>query len=155
MAAVAGGLLVYQQHSVQPASFSAEQSVGVFLIVVIGGLGSVVGPLLGSLYNGVILMLSSEPLLALLGQGVGVVAILILYPGGLSAVAYALRDAWLRRVAIRYRIIVPSLLADTIKEGHEEQAVIAPKRRPGGGPAFVPVRYRMPRRWDRFTEKAG
>jgi hypothetical protein len=46
-------------------------------------------------------------------SGVGVLVILLVIPGGLGSVLYQLRDAFLRAVAKRRRIIVPSLVADT------------------------------------------
>jgi len=152
MAAFAGALFAYHEHGVEPSAFAPEQSVSIFNIVVIGGLGSPIGPLLGSVYNGVFLLFSN-PILNLLSSGVGVLAVLLIFPGGLSAIFYSVRDAWLRRVAIRYRIVVPSLLADVREDALDTVAVIAPKTRPGGGTAFVPVRYRLLGQWEKFAEE--
>ena len=49
----------------------------------------------------------------LLVSGGGVVLVLLVLPSGLGGLLYELRDLWLRSVARRRHIIVPSLLADT------------------------------------------
>jgi branched-chain amino acid transport system permease protein len=146
IAAFAGGLLAYQQHGVQPASFNPILNFTVFLIVVIGGLGTVVGPLLGSVYYGVLLLVAN-PVVQLLGSGLGVLAVLLLFPSGLGGIAYQARDAWLRRVAVRHRVRVPSLLADSSVDPLEAEAPIAPKLRAGGSPVFVPRRYELTGQW--------
>ena len=152
MAAFAGALFAFHEHGVEPRAFAPEQSVNIFNIIVIGGLGSLLGPLMGSIFNGLFLLFAN-PIFALLGSGFGVLGVLLMYPGGLSAMAYAVRDSWLRRVAIRYRIVVPSLLADLREDTLETEALIAPKTRPGGGVLFVPERYRLKGQWDKFAEE--
>ncbi|HEX6487356.1 MAG TPA: ABC transporter permease [Candidatus Dormibacteraeota bacterium] len=152
IAAFAGALFAYHEHGVEPAAFAPEVSVTIFNLVVIGGLGSLAGPFLGSLVYGA-LNLFSNPILTILGSGVGVLLILVLFPDGLSGMLYAVRDAWLRRVAIRYRIVVPSLLADVRAGSLETQAPIANKARGDGGGTFVPVRYRLLGQWDKFAQE--
>src|SRR5207302_2439681 len=56
IAAVAGGLFAYQQHNVTTLGFGPDKSLDVFLLTVIGGLGSVAGPLVGSLFQGVFVL---------------------------------------------------------------------------------------------------
>lgn len=146
IAAVAGGLLAYQQHGVQPGTFDPVSNFTIFLNVVLGGLGSVIGPLLGSVFYGA-LLLFSNPVVQLLGTGFGVLAVLLLFPSGLSGLVFTARDAWLRRVAVRHRVLVPSLLADSSVNPLESEAPIAPKLRPGGGVVFVPRRYELAGQW--------
>jgi branched-chain amino acid transport system permease protein len=146
MAAFAGGLFVFKQHAVEASAFSAEQSINMFLMVVIGGLGSVAGPLIGSAYNGS-LLLFSDPVIAFFGTGAGVLVILMLFPGGLAALLYQMRDAMLRRVAVRRRIHVPSLITDLRAEGMEDRAGIVPKMQPDGTTAFIPERYSLRHQW--------
>lgn len=145
MAAFAGGLYAYSQYGVKPSAFTVGQSTTMFLIVVIGGMGSIAGPVLGAAYYGMTLMLSSNALVALASTGLGVLVILLVLPGGLGDGIARLRDAMLRRVADRYRIDVPSLIADRRASLH--RAGLAPKSRPGGGKIFVPERYRIPGQW--------
>jgi branched-chain amino acid transport system permease protein len=146
MAAFAGGLFAFSQHGVEANSFTADQSISMFLMVVIGGLGSVAGPLVGSVYHGVFLLVA-DPAIAFLFTGLGVLATLLLFPGGLAAVFYDARDAMLRRVALRRRIVVPSLVIDVRAEGDEDKAAIAPRLQPDGSTAFVPERYALHHQW--------
>jgi branched-chain amino acid transport system permease protein len=147
IASVAGGLYAYSQYGVNSSSFGVDQSIKMFLMVVIGGLGSVAGPLIGAVYVGLSDILSQEwSFLTLASTGVGVVALLLFAPGGLGEVAYKVRDAMLRRVADRHRIEVPSLVADR-DVGLGPRAPIDPKARAGGGTIFVPSRYRVHGQW--------
>jgi branched-chain amino acid transport system permease protein len=150
IAAVAGVVLAYEQRGLHLASFGAAVSVQVFLLAIIGGLGALSGPILGALYQGGLQVLAATPFApiagVLLSPGVGVVVLLIAMPGGLAQGLFGLRDAWLRRVASRNRIDVPSLVADKARsEG--EPFRLAPKLRPTGAPEFVPVRYRTEGQW--------
>jgi branched-chain amino acid transport system permease protein len=154
LAAVAGGLLVYDQHGLQASSFAPELSLVAFALVILGGLGSVAGPLLGAVFGGV-LFLVNNPIVNLLGTGLGVIVILIVYPEGLAGMAFAARDAWLRRVAMRLRIAVPSLFDDSSVDPLDAAAPIAPKLRPTGGAAFVPRRYELAGQWSAFEGLPG
>ncbi|HZU74870.1 MAG TPA: ABC transporter permease [Acidimicrobiales bacterium] len=144
IAAFAGVLLAVQEHQVSPDAFGPDQSVNIFLAAVIGGLGSIQGALLGALYFAVVSFVLHGAVAQLLASAVGVLLVLLFFPGGLGALAYAARDAVLRRVAIRRRIWVPSLLPDRLLvEGRGERAPVAP--RPDDGEP-VPVHYRLPSR---------
>jgi hypothetical protein len=87
-------------------------------MVVIGGLGSLPGAILGAVY-----VRSVEFFIgggwALLASGAGILVILLVLPGGLGAGMYRIRDEILRWVAKRRGIIVPSLLADIRQEEGE------------------------------------
>lgn len=152
LAALAGAAFAYQEHGVLAPSYLPDQSITLFLMVVIGGLGSVAGPLIGATYQG-ILVLFSDPVVQLLGTGGGVLIVLLLFPGGLSAAALRVRDNMLRRVAARNRITVPSLTAGLLKAGQEDRAPILPRTGPGGTQAFVPERYLLARQWEHFRER--
>ncbi len=126
-AAVAGGLFVHHQQSLGVTAYAPEESLRAFTMVVIGGLGSLPGALLGAVY-----VQSSEwfqnvwpsdlrPLMAFLGTGVGLLFVLMVLPGGLGSLLYRVRDAALRRIAARRGIHVPSLVAD----GPEPTAAVA------------------------------
>jgi len=146
IAAIAGGMYAYAAYGVSAANFGVQQSISVFVLVVIGGLGSIAGPLLGALYVGATTVFSSNTVLALAATGLGLVVVLLFAPGGISQVVYGVRDAFLRRVADRYKIDVPSLYAD--RAGNRlVVAPIAAKTASGGATAFVPVRYRPDQQW--------
>lgn len=114
LAAYAGAFLVHHQQGFLLSSFDPAESLRVFTMVVIGGLGSVPGALLGAAFvlaPGWFLP-SDLRFLNYLTSGAGLVLVLMLLPGGLGSVMYAARDRFLRRVARRRGLIVPSLVAD-------------------------------------------
>jgi len=139
LASMAGVLYAHHQLGVSQEAFAPERSIQMFLMAVIGGLGSIGGVLTGAAYLGGVDVLAPD--LSFLASGAGVVLVLLLYPGGLGALVFAVRDAWLRRIAIRDRISVPSLVGDFRLEKNE--VPLAPKfDSQGGENATVPVRYR-------------
>ena len=144
---IAGSLLAYQQHGVPAAAFGVPLSRTIFLYSVIGGLGAVAGPLIGFVWYGLPQLLTLPGIIALLFAGPGGLLILLLAPGGLGQIVFGARDDWLRKVARRNRIVVPSLLADTAAAAEDEPAPLAPKARAGGGTAYTPVRYHLPSQW--------
>jgi ABC-type branched-subunit amino acid transport system permease subunit len=146
LSAFAGALFAFHQHGVRIAAYAPEVSIFLFLFTVIGGLGSVSGPLIGMFFLGVMTVVNLGGMLQLFATGGGVLLILLFVPGGLSQIVFGLRDSILRRVARRYRIVVPSLVADVRQQGRM-RLPIAPKQRPGGGTSFVASRYRLPDQW--------
>lgn len=138
-AALAGGLFVFHQFGLKPASFTPDVSVLMFLMAVIGGLGSIAGPLLGAAALGTLALFSAGPFVTFLATGGGLVVLLLLAPGGLVQIAADARDGWLRRVAKRHHIVVPSLLADAARGTTDDRAPLLP------GEGDVPVRYRPAR----------
>jgi branched-chain amino acid transport system permease protein len=147
LAALAGGLLAFQQTGVRVNAFSAEQSITLFLMAVIGGLGSVSGPIIGAVYLGLLGIFGATPLVSQFATGFGGLALLLMAPGGLAKLVFDLRDAGLRRVASRNHIDVPSLVADRRRQAGDGRAPILPKVRVGGGTAFVPDRYQLDDQW--------
>jgi branched-chain amino acid transport system permease protein len=117
-AAVAGGLFAHVQGVVDPNQFSPSQSLQIFAMTVIGGLTSVGGALVGALY--VLGFQYFLPDYSLLASGMGMLLLLLFFPGGLSELGINLRDAYLRRVAIKKGIHVPSLLADSLQDQSAE-----------------------------------
>ncbi|MGH2812783.1 MAG: branched-chain amino acid ABC transporter permease, partial [Actinomycetota bacterium] len=109
----AGALLAFQQRGVSGSGFEAQASIDLFVLSVIGGIGSIFGPLVGSgVINGIGAALSGAPeVAAALAPSLAVV-LLYLAPGGLISVAARVRDSVLRIVAQRNQMIVPSLFAD-------------------------------------------
>ncbi|MEQ1785624.1 MAG: ABC transporter permease [Acidimicrobiales bacterium] len=115
VAAMAGVLYVHHQHglsnSIGGNPFSPEASLRVFSIAVIGGLGSIPGAIVGAVYV-FSLQYYMLPEYRFLATGFGLLAILLILPGGLGAGFAEARDAGLRWVAKRRQILVPSLVAD-------------------------------------------
>jgi branched-chain amino acid transport system permease protein len=111
MAAVAGVLFVHEQNGLGSTVFAPRESLTAFSAVVIGGLGSLPGAVLGAVYvRGAQYFLNGN--WQLVATGAGVLLILWIYPGGLGGIAVLVRDAYLRWVANRRGLVVPSLLRD-------------------------------------------
>jgi branched-chain amino acid transport system permease protein len=124
MAALAGGMYVFHQHGLSGTILKPEESIRVFQMVVIGGLGSIPGGLLGAAWETLLRYspLTKSPYTRLLGSGIGVLVILLFLPGGLGGLLYDLRDNILRRVAKAKGILVPSLLADQRVDPDDDEA---------------------------------
>jgi branched-chain amino acid transport system permease protein len=111
MAAFAGVLYVHHQNGLGVAAFLPGESLTAFSMVIIGGLGSLGGALIGAFYvRGAQYFLPGN--WALLASGAGLLLVLMLLPGGIGAAIADARDAYLRWVARRRDILVPSLVAD-------------------------------------------
>jgi branched-chain amino acid transport system permease protein len=122
LAAMAGALFVHQQQGLSPAPYLAQRSLDLFSMVVIGGLGSLPGAVLGAVYvRGADFFLPLD--WQFLATGVGLLAVLLLFPSGLGGMLADLRDGGLRWVARRRGLIVPSLLADVRVEVTAEEDV--------------------------------
>jgi branched-chain amino acid transport system permease protein len=145
LAAFAGVLLALHQHEVRQEVFGPGASLNIFLVAVIGGLGSLGGSLVGLVYFALVTTFVTNPIYQGLFQSVGVIAIIMFYPGGLGGMFFLLRDAWLRRVAMRQRIFVPSLVGDyRVLDGEQQRTALAPKFGEQGREAEVEVKYRIP-----------
>ncbi len=111
-AAVAGAMFAYYQGSTPTESFPPELSLTLLIIVVIGGVTSLPGALLGTAFYGVLQYSDLSPAFQLLASGLGALILLLIFPGGLAQIFYGIRDGILRQVATRRGIIVASLVAD-------------------------------------------
>ena len=109
IAAYSGGLLVTLVPSLQPDTmFRAGESIVVVATAIIGGLGSVAGPILGTLWiRGIPQMIPEElnDLVKLLTGSIGLLVLLMYFPGGLLQIVYSIRDKLLdhadRKMAAR------------------------------------------------------
>ncbi|OWY61760.1 hypothetical protein B7486_62080, partial [cyanobacterium TDX16] len=112
VAAVAGGLLVHHQQIYSSNLYGTPESFAVFTASVVGGVGSVLGAVLGAVFlRGSQWLLPAERWQAL-ASSAGVLLVLMVLPGGLASLWGRVRDLYLRRVAERRGIVVPSLVAD-------------------------------------------
>jgi branched-chain amino acid transport system permease protein len=106
IAGFAGGLYVLAVRGVPFNGFNPDQSLQVFTMAVVGGLGSIFGVLLGAAYvYGAQYLLSGAALL--FATGAGLLIVLLLAPGGLAEVVYRARDGALRAVMRRRNLEVP------------------------------------------------
>jgi branched-chain amino acid transport system permease protein len=117
IAGMAGALLTYQNGAFADNAFPPERSIELFLLTVIGGIGSLPGAMLGALYvRGLPLLpfLRDINQISLLTTGLGLLVLLLFLPGGLAEGMFRIRDRWLRRVAAKHNVLVPSLVADAL-----------------------------------------
>jgi branched-chain amino acid transport system permease protein len=123
LAAMAGALFVHQQTGLGVEAYLPEQSLKVFSMVVIGGLGSIPGALLGSTY-----VQSMDFFLPARWQfvaiGGGLLLVLMILPGGFGSLLYEGRDWLLRKIANRRHLLVPSLVADRRVEEFKVPAAV-------------------------------
>lgn len=112
LAAVGGCLLVELLGGFSLDTYAPDQSFVVFTAAVVGGLGSLLGAGLGSLYLEGAQWWLPGPQWQGLASALGVLLVLMIIPGGIGDVVYRVRDAALRWVAQRRGLIVPSLLVD-------------------------------------------
>jgi branched-chain amino acid transport system permease protein len=111
IAALAGALYAYNEQSVDYSRFVPATSLVMFSMVVVGGMGSLTGPVLGAIYvRGIQYFLPAD--LQLFATGFGLLILLLVFPGGLGQIVYQLRDRFLRQVSEKHDITVPSLFAD-------------------------------------------
>jgi branched-chain amino acid transport system permease protein len=113
LAALGGCLLVELLGGFSPDIYAPDQSFVIFTAAVVGGLGSLVGAGLGSLYLEGAQWWLPGPQWQTLASAVGVLLVLMIIPGGIGDVVFRVRDEGLRWIAKRRGLIVPSLVADT------------------------------------------
>ena len=121
IAAVAGVLLAYQQKAVDPSTYGIAPSVKIFVSTVMGGLTSLPGAVAGAILIEGVFRFGETRMdgISLLVTGPGLLVILLFLPGGFAQLGYGIRDSYLRWVANRRGIHVPSLVADRrIDEDH-------------------------------------
>ena len=122
IAGMAGVLLAYSEYNVIPGAYDPLFSVFVFLAVVIGGVTSLPWAVAGAvaLRAGTLFIpeavsgLSQNfvTVLPLLLTGPLLITSVLSYPAGMAELGFKVRDAFLRRVAKRHGLVVPSLVAD-------------------------------------------
>lgn len=97
LAAIAGVLLVHHQQAYDPQLFNPFGNLTIFTMVIVGGVATPIGAVLGALYlQGTRWFLPSE--WQLLASGSGVLLVLLVLPYGLGGLLYRLRDRWLERI---------------------------------------------------------
>jgi ABC-type branched-subunit amino acid transport system ATPase component len=86
-----GGLVRNIRYS--EALFLVQDSLKIVAIVVIGGLGSIIGPVLGALWvEGLPAFWPDNDIVPLMTSSIGLLIILMYFPGGFVQIAFAIRD---------------------------------------------------------------
>lgn len=106
LAGAAGVMFVHHQQSFGSQPYEPGQNFSVFTMVVLGGVGSPMGAVLGAVWlQGTRWFLPGQ--WQLLASGAGVLFVLLIVPSGLGGLVLRLRDMWLGRVAARAGLDVP------------------------------------------------
>jgi branched-chain amino acid transport system permease protein len=147
----AGILFAHHQRAIDPGSYAASVSVEMFIMTMIGGIGSMAGALLGAAYVGIATFIIPSPFVRNLTTSGGLLVLLFMAPGGLASLSAAARDAGLRIVAMRRNIAVPSLFADVDAEALLQQRAPLVARIPFRGLEVIPPH----RRYARTSELHG
>lgn len=135
IAGMSGALLAYQNTVFSPGGFTADKSVELFVMSVIGGVGSIAGAILGAVYVvGMPLLpgIREIEFVEFLTTGLGLLVLLMTMPGGLAEGVFRVRDNWLRKVAAKHGIHVPSLVADSLQD--DSAAIPTGERKPVHAP---------------------
>lgn len=155
-AGLGGALLTYVLRGVSADAFVPDRSLTVFMLSVLGGVGSVAGVMLGVAY---------EELRGVYLQGTGFVnlvfsviqpfsVLILLYvePTGLIGLVNRMRDGVLRIIAQRRQLVVPSLFADYDPAAIEKRLIPLGARISGSGLAAIrrTAPYALPSR--RYTD---
>lgn len=115
IAAVAGCLFVHHQQAIGDQPFQADENFALFTMVVVGGVASPLGAVLGALFlQGIRWFLPTE--WQLLASGSGVLLILLVAPGGIGGLVTLVRDAWLRSVADRHHLDAPGIKSGRLSD---------------------------------------
>lgn len=119
LASLAGYLYLYNTGGVNAETFPPLTSLLLFSAVIIGGLGSQIGAVIGTVYfKGVQYFLPEWA--QLFSTSFGLLLILLFVPGGLSSLIFGARDALLRRYALARGIRVGGIVG--LRREQEEVA---------------------------------
>ena len=108
LAGLAGCLYAHQQQGIDPDPIAAFQNLLILTYVIIGGVTTPLGAIIGAAYwigLGNLLPVRWQ----ILASGVGVLVVLLILPSGLGGLFYRLRDRWLARVARDHNVGAPGL----------------------------------------------
>ena len=112
MAGFAGAIFAAQQRGVSGGDFGAFQSLNLFSFTIVGGVTSVAGALIGQTLNFVIAHNAVNNDIYRIVESFLPLGVLYFFPAGAMGVFQTVRDSFLRVVAQRRQIVVPSLFAD-------------------------------------------
>jgi ABC-type branched-subunit amino acid transport system ATPase component/ABC-type branched-subunit amino acid transport system permease subunit len=106
LAALAGGLLPLAasngQFTLSPLTFDVEQSLRIIAVVVVGGISSITGAVLGTLVIIALpIVFDGTQQVQLLASGVGILVVLLYFPGGLISIVHGVRDQLLGYITRR------------------------------------------------------
>ena len=101
IAGLGGGLLagVAQRVSFADSRYAVAGSLLLVSVIVIGGMSSLAGAIIGSVYVvGIPALFPNNEIVPLLTSSIGLLVLLLYFPGGLANVAYRIRGAIYRKL---------------------------------------------------------
>ncbi|MCY3631260.1 MAG: ATP-binding cassette domain-containing protein [bacterium] len=87
--------------------FTVDDSIRLVGIVVIGGLGTIIGPVLGALWIEGLPSLFDSGVVSLFVSSIGLLLVVMYFPGGFAQVIYSWRSSALRWAEARYGLSAP------------------------------------------------
>jgi branched-chain amino acid transport system permease protein len=97
-AGIAGALFAFFKGSVFPTYMAIPRSVDALLMVLLGGVQTVAGPVIGAFaYAGLSEQLMKATMYWRFGLGLSIVLLVILFPRGLVGASLLLRERWTRQ----------------------------------------------------------
>ncbi len=142
LAGFSGAVFVHQQQGITASSYGVLQSFQIFNTAIIGGVGSVAGALLGTLYFQSLTYFLTAGLFQVFLNNGGTIIIILAFPGGFVSLVQMARDSLLRIVAQRNQIVVPSLFADYDVDALERREVPLDELSSDSGLAALPADQR-------------
>jgi branched-chain amino acid transport system permease protein len=95
---VAGGLFAYLITFLSPDAFTIELSIDFIAMIVIGGMGSILGSIIGAvILTGMQQILAGLLDMQILIFGISLIVFMIFMPRGISGMIFELKDRYLRR----------------------------------------------------------
>jgi ABC-type branched-subunit amino acid transport system permease subunit len=143
IAGFAGSIYAFQQRSVNGLGYGIDRSFAVFIDTVLGGVSSAAGAFLGSGFGNLTTYFLRSNLTFQLFVSIAPVAILYIEPGGLVTILNGIRDSWLRIIAQRRQIVVPSLFADYDADALTRRLIPLAEPLSGAGLAALPPTQRF------------
>jgi len=123
MAGYAGACLAFATERFSTATFDPTISFIIISMVVIGGLGSIAGAVLGALYlEGLPALFGANPTIQFLTSGLGLLAFILYLPGGLGELLHRFGDMvtlGVRALQDRHSAGHPGPLAEACEDGKE------------------------------------
>ena len=106
IAALAGGLMplaaMNGQFKLDPLSFDLDESLRIVAVAVVGGISSITGAVLGTLLIvGLPVIFEGTDQVKLFASGIGMLIVLLYFPGGLISIVHSARDALLTYITQR------------------------------------------------------
>lgn len=99
MAAVAGVIFAYGRGNFTATDFAPATSLDMLLMVIIGGLGSISGAIIGAVFLfGLPIIFGSSEVMRLATSALGVLVVILFLPGGLVSLLHRTRDVVINRI---------------------------------------------------------